>query len=702
MNYTITRFNMPQNMDELIAEVRFNLVDRIANIIAEKNPQGIHVHNRVIEVARDAGFGVWPINTDYAYSNTGSSNLSDAQILARLKAGFANHFQLFSLVNLLRDELQALMATHGYDGKRELENDYKQEEYQKFCECLNLFIPIPKGELFEIEDSSGQVININWQNVKHQLLKKLRDEYYVTLSEAEEALLDGLLLDENRAVDVTTLSTLISNGYELVQFLVQFLEFFNAWCMEKKAVFVSAILYGKSSNAQKELLAILHNEAPQLTALLKKEPSLQAIYFAIAIAEKDVVAVRAYVEQGVDINAALPLLFSQAHKSDTLYWLHEHQHLLKTMTVVGMNIAIDEGKYQGQTIAETLTSTKKGRQLLLENSTLQTLLTETTMGNRLAELLNQAETERGNVSTQAGFFKKSSSLANELVQYIVYEDFTKSQALLKANPSSLETLLKEKVTVIDYSRRKAKQKTAFQAALCAMDDELCAMLAKYMPEEEMACQYQEIFREGHEKYYQEQTSFDFSQIVETISQSSDTDIQKAISLEIPNDTLLWRNLERFRVDFTKRSFQEAVFNPQHLINAFELYDSQYDDWSWNQKNLFWRQVIGYVQRFLPANIAMDFAQGLYGRVENKEKPARSVKFKYGKGSIFPLAFDSFSGLGYEYAIGPLSRRPRGPLGAAPARFLTSFSKLMSSKNIGLGRIIQPEVGQHHQRWCLIQ
>ena len=77
VNFTITLFNMPQNQDELIAQVRFKLVDRIAGIIAANNPQGIHVHNRVIEVARNAGFGVWPINTKDFYSHVGSQNLSD-------------------------------------------------------------------------------------------------------------------------------------------------------------------------------------------------------------------------------------------------------------------------------------------------------------------------------------------------------------------------------------------------------------------------------------------------------------------------------------------------------------------------------------------------------------------------------------------------------------------------------------------------
>ncbi|WP_133131049.1 hypothetical protein [Legionella yabuuchiae] len=693
VSYLISLFNMPQNQDELIAQVRFKLVDRIARIIAAKNTQGIHVHNRVIEVARNAGFGVWSINTKDFYSHVGSSDLSDDDIIERLNAGFANHFQLFALVNALRDELETLIAVHGYQGKRDLEHDYKMEEYEKFCECLNPVIPIEKAELLETDTMTGNVININWQIVKSALLKKLRDEHYVELSHKEADLLDGLLFDESRLLDSKTLSTLISHGYELVQCL----EFFSEWSMEQKVGLVSAYLHSKSPSAQKEVLVILHNEAPQLTTQLKKEPNLQTIYFAIAIAEKDAASVRTHIEAGADINEALLLLFSPAHKSDTLYWLHEHPQLLQKVTVAGMNTAIEEGKYQGKTIAETLVSTKKGRQLVLENDTLRKLLAETTIATKFSDALQQAEIERRTVSNPVGFFKKSNPLAIQLVQYIVYGNLTESEKLLEENSSLVERLLTEKVTVIDYSRRKVKQKTAFQASLCAMDDELCAMLAKYMPKEEMARQYQEIFPQGHEAYYEAQTPFDFSQIVAVISQSSDEEVQKSLDLELPNQTVLWEKLEQFRADFTQRSSQEVVFNPQHLITALELIGSQFDTWSGNQRDLFCRQVVGFIQRFLPANIAMIFAQGVYPGLSNQEKSARSFKFKYGGDSIFPPVFDSFSGLGYEYAVrgwcGSEWRRLRFPEVAA-----YDFSKFMSSKNSSLGRIIQPAVASSR---CLI-
>lgn len=681
VNYVIILFNMPQNLTQLVAQARFELADRIAGILASKSAQGVHVHNRVIQVAHEAGLGVWPINTNDLYYSTGSSDLSNEDIYEIVQTGFNNHFQLFGLLNALCEQIEVLIAVHGYQGTRGLGNEYEKEAYEKFCECCNRFIPSEMGELLETE--TNKVIDLNWRNVKRALLQQLIEKDYVRLSQEDVT----SILNE----DAKTLMPLISNHYELAACL----QFFSEWSLEKKFALVLTYLQSQLPSAQKEILTILHNEAPQLTAQLKTEPRLQAMYFEIAIADKDVAAVRTYVEQGADINAALKALFNEEHKKDSLYWLHENPVLLQKLTATGMNTVIAQGKYQGKTVAETLVSTKKGRQLVLENNTLQILLSETTIANTLSDHLQQAQTERNTVNTAVGFFKKSDPLAIQLVQSIVYGDLKKSEDLLKAHPTLLRTLLTEKVTVTDYSRRKVKQ-TAFQAALCAMDDELCEMLANYLTKEEMKDQYQTIFPEGHEAYYQAQTAFDFTQIVTAISNSNDADVDKALSLELPNNTPLWVALEQFRVAFTKRSNQEAVFNPQHLIKAFELYDEKYNNWSENQQDLFWRQVIGYVQRFLSANIAMDFAQGLYARVENKEKSNRSFNFTYGGGSIFPLALDSsLTGLGYNCFGG-------GSGGGWVLACAVGLSNLVSSKNSKLGRIMRPELRDSHPGWCLIQ
>jgi hypothetical protein len=45
---------------------------------------------------------------------------------------------------------------------------------------------------------------------------------------------------------------------------------------------------------------------------------------------------------------------------------------------------------------------------------------------------------------------------------------------------------------------------------------------------------------------------------------------------------------------------------------------------------------------------MDFALGLFSPLKVKSK--RSFNFRYEDATIFPLTFDSLSGLGYEYGV----------------------------------------------------
>lgn len=332
--------------------------------------------------------------------------------------------------------------------------DMKKKRMKNFVNAATALSPARWGELLEIETTSSKVIDLNWRHIKRALLQQLIEEDYVRLSQEDVT----SILNE----DAKTIMPLISNHYELAACL----QFFSVWSLEKIAALVLAYLQSQSPTAQKEILTILYHEAPQLTAQLKTEPRLQAMYFETAIADQDVEAVRRYVEQGADINAALLVLFNEDHKRDTLYWLHDNPLLLQRLTATGMNTVMGQGKYQGKTVAETLVSTKKGRQLVLENNILQTLFSETTIANTFSDYLQHAQTERNTVNTAAGFFKKSNPMAIQLVQSIVYGDLKKAEDLLKANPDLLRTLLTEKVTVKDYSRSKVKQ-TAFGSALSA-------------------------------------------------------------------------------------------------------------------------------------------------------------------------------------------------------------------------------------------
>lgn len=294
-------------------------------------------------------------------------------------------------------------------------------------------------------------------------------------------------------------------------------------------------------------------------------------------------------------------------------------------------------------------------------------------------------------------------LVNPILLSAVQADLKQTETLIKERSP---LLLSVKGKAVDYSGRTIEHLTPFQAALCAWDDEMCEMLKKYMSDEEITRQYKEIFPKGHEKAYEAQTPFDFSTLVDVITQSNDVDVQAQFDRQ-QNDSLLCQAFDQFRDDFTLRSQQEIVFNPKHLIKAFEIYNENFESWDWNRRDLFWRQVIGYVQRYLPANLAQDVAQGLYYRVKKEEKSSRSFNFRIGSGAIFPLSSDSFSGLGFEYGAGvggfPRGggRAARGALtGTRPVRCGPVFGKLMSSKNFKLRELMQPHPRKKTSR-CVI-
>ncbi|PJD91452.1 MAG: hypothetical protein CK424_06455 [Legionella sp.] len=446
VNFIIIRLNIPKNLDELLGQSRFNLVDKIAHQLADQSAQGVHVHARVNKIARVAGFGVWAINEKDTFERAGSSDITDKTIKQKIQEGFHHHFQYFAIINVLCEEIKALCASLGYNGKRQADKEYENGDDDKFFEVLSLFIPIDKGRAFE--RNAGKVSDIDWQYVKTLFLQKLREESYVKLSQEEATLLDFLLQNETMPRDANSLYQLIPHAYELAECL----QFFSFWSKEQKANVVLAYLQTKSPNEQKEILATLYNEIPQLTTELKTHANLQPIYFTIAIDENEIAAVRAYIGNGADMNKAILLLFSQAHKSDTLYWLHDNPHLLQNLTVESLNTVVLQDKYQGRTIAEALVSTKKGRQLVLENNTLQTLLSETTIANMLFDRLQQAQTERNTVNTAVGFFKKFDPLAIQLVQCI-------PQKIRTITSSSTSTLIKAIINRKGNGSRLLKKKS---------------------------------------------------------------------------------------------------------------------------------------------------------------------------------------------------------------------------------------------------
>ncbi len=598
-NECLESLHQPENLDEMLGMIRQSIV----SMAASRTTDEVHAYNRFFILARNMGYGVRPLNLDDIYQGI----IDDATIKEKLMRAFTARYTLFAVLNALIEQLQSLVKSRGYAGARE--TGYA---YEDFCKFNNDFLKPFIGELTDDqlfvskEDDDNMVpvvMDINWCEVKKALLRKVKDEAYFIFSAAESTLLTATIDHDGSApfsAHADSL-TLISSNDEWSHCLT----FYSNWPEAIKAPIVAASL----------------------------EPKLLTIAQAGNIDE-----VKALLAKGADVNAVLGILIAK-HKDVVM----NDPDLRDKITLAGFSSMIPNGIHAGKTVAEVWVNSKRGRYWLAEDVRLQALLPDTIAGKSKSEWLAQATTEKP--THYARWFAPESRLVKQLLQHVIYGEEQQAKDLLDTYPGVRDLLLTGTAKVTDYSNRQFKKLTAFQLALCAWDNEMCDMLKPYMSEEERTNQYQAIFPEGHETYVKStemQQAFDFTAILNAIASSNDADVRQALALQQPNDTALWRALEQFRQDVTARSQQERIFNPKHLLKAFELYDEKFNGWSWNQRDLFWRQVIGYIQRFLPANIAQDVAQGLYSCVEEKEKSRRSLHFRVGGGAIYPF-------LGFEYA-----------------------------------------------------
>ncbi|OGO91355.1 MAG: hypothetical protein A3F41_00535 [Coxiella sp. RIFCSPHIGHO2_12_FULL_44_14] len=296
--------------------------------------------------------------------------------------------------------------------------------------------------------------------------------------------------------------------------------------------------------------------------------------------------------------------------------------------------------------------------------------------------------------------------SNELIRRIICGEEVMAEAMLEED---LPSLLDNRGEATDYSGRKIQNLTPFQAALCGGDVQMCERIKFYFDQLPSGSikrirQFDEIFPRatggfsGHLER-QQQMVFDFSAIVSAITNASPDQLVIALNKEgaqwaetdlarekSDTELTLTEALNRFREQFTKKSHGEIVFNPQHLKSAFKCYAAQFRIWNETQRDLFWRQVIGFVQRFFPAYDAQVWAQGLHYVVANGEVLQRSLSFRRQEekwtGSFYPVNFE-YSGLGFDYAVEGI-----GFAAVSGCGWPKWVSKFIENRNIQIEKLAQ--------------
>ncbi len=157
-----------------------------------------------------------------------------------------------------------------------------------------------------------------------------------------------------------------------------------------------------------------------------------------------------------------------------------------------------------------------------------------------------------------------------------------------------------------------------------------------------------------------QPAFDLRPLIKVIKDSTDDEITDALNindtiLTVTRNTPLRKELAKFR-----RAVQPKTegMHYEHYTTLMQAFDLLYNEWkalSNGYKNhskcdLVWRQVIGYLQRSLPAVDRFAFARGF-------NDADRTVNYKSGKDSFPNISFgcEDLSDLGFDNAIFALQR-----------------------------------------------
>jgi len=299
--------------------------------------------------------------------------------------------------------------------------------------------------------------------------------------------------------------------------------------------------------------------------------------------------------------------------------------------------------------------------------------------------------------------------SSELMKRVICGEETRAESILESAPYlSLSRISKDRQTT-DPSGQLITGLTPFQAALCAGDVEMCQMMEPYIDQlkngrEVRQIQFREIFPQGLEESVRSQklaaSAFDFRPIVNAITSATDLDV-KAVLEKRDNGSVLCETLDIFRKAFKQCVTDELVYNPYYLLRVFEIYDEQSDIWGGDKRHLFWRNVIGFVERFMPVCYAQAFARGIYYIVEEDVALARSLNLRFGGESLYPLNFDFPIGLGFDYALGltdgALLQPQFAPL-ATDGLQVELLTKFISSKNTRLGELLTGSPAILSYRW----
>lgn len=264
-------------------------------------------------------------------------------------------------------------------------------------------------------------------------------------------------------------------------------------------------------------------------------------------------------------------------------------------------------------------------------------------------------------------FGRDDTEFNKALNHAAYGQLDDVKKILEKNPALV--LLAGNVTT--PGGLQVKNTTLLEFALLSGDPEMAEMILSYFDQLKNADGSKQA---GADEEKQRQLSrckaaidelpnqqpYDLTKLIGIIKAATPADVTAALNKDMKHPSELRDALMQFRKDVSSGTVKKPQmhYNYQTLIRALEIYDREWNSLyrasgnNYDKCDLVWRQVIGYLQRSLPAVDRFAFARGHYDLVENKKPLERKTDYKYDNGS-FPAISptdSSLTGLGFDYGI----------------------------------------------------
>jgi len=325
-----------------------------------------------------------------------------------------------------------------------------------------------------------------------------------------------------------------------------------------------------------------------------------------------------------------------------------------------------------------------------------------------------------------------------LLTAIVFGRIEKVENILKESPFLVLEELDEKEWVTAPSGQNSNNKTAYRTALAVEDAEIAAIikskLIELADEEEADKQFNAQFpkeskeAKGWEEIEKDNWAAIFAQLTtltdaiknaktNTFFEDKDADIILTYrsKLTVREGSEVGLAFAQFKV-LLKAKQDEIVtigrhFNSKLLLEASQILKFYYYKYSnfVPQTLLLWQQVIGTIQRMMPANYAQVFCRGIYQTLEDIERGGSQsrhlgINDVWRRDSSAPYAYfyslkNQNPRLGFDYAIDQDGHGDR-VYPNDTVDFAISVSKIISIKSKSIQKLLNPKaVEMRSPVWC---